>query len=406
MAKVFSNNAYQENKHVNQTTQMCVDHIYNSIDISRFRYKLLEFKNDLPQLLEKKFFVSPNFSGSNCLLVFSKIKDKYYQFLVDRKTLYYNTKKIDYDSIKLMHVDIKLDINVYKDRGTIFDGVLVHNNNRKIFIITDVYLFKGQNTVNTPINMKLSSVSTYFDSTYKGDKNNEMKIMINELYELDEVDTLINKKIPEKKEFLIKGICFYPEFSSLKFIYMFDNKTRNNGNNGNNERRPVFKQITKNSDSYQNPNKQNLNQNAKTSSPTPQPQVPTPPKTNALDPQLIISTVKKAEKSVYMPKPGKMDTDYVFEMKKTDTVDVYNLNIIEPVAKDNGTGFKLKRVKIGLAFVSGLERSKWCQEVMNKANGSTLVHCKFINEKQKWEPISVVSEDGNKPSMVSDFSVV
>jgi hypothetical protein len=28
-----------------------------------------------------------------------------------------------------MHVDIKLDINVYKDRGTIFDGILVQNNN-------------------------------------------------------------------------------------------------------------------------------------------------------------------------------------------------------------------------------------------------------------------------------------
>ena len=144
MNKFYSNGTQQEPR-LNYTSQICVDHIYNSIDLSRFRYELLEFKNELPQLLEKKFFVSSNYSGTNCLLVFSKIKDKYYQFFVDRKTLSYNSKKINYNSIKLMHVDIKLDINIYKDRGTIFDGVLVNNNNKKIFIITRSNILEYQN---------------------------------------------------------------------------------------------------------------------------------------------------------------------------------------------------------------------------------------------------------------------
>ena len=49
----------------------------------------------------------------------------------------------------------------------------------------------------------------------------------------------------------------------------------------------------------------------------------------------------------------KLDTEYVFEMQKTETIDVYNLNVVEPTIKDGKS--LLKRVKIGLAFVSGLE---------------------------------------------------
>jgi hypothetical protein len=403
MAKFYNNDAHKETR-VNNTTQLCVEHVYNSIDLSRFRYELLEFKNELPQLLEKKYYVSPNFSGSNCLLVFSKIKDKYYQFLIDRKTLSYNSKKINYDMIKLMYVDIKLDINIYKDRGSIFDGVLIQNNNKKIFIITDVYMFKGQDTIDTPINLKLLSVSTYFNSTYKKDKNNDMRIMINDLYELDEIDTLINNKIPENKEFLIKGICFFPEHSGTKKIFMFDNKSRSN-NITNDKKLPQKTNNTPLLNNSSNKNQTNPNQQIQQNiTPNIKPvQNNNPPQKSSLDPQMIISTIKKEEKMIYMPKPGKMDTEYVFEMKKTDIIDVYNLYIVEPTIKDGRT--LLKRIKTGLAFVSGLERSKWCQEVMNECNGSTLVNCKFHDEKQKWEPICI-AKDAKKPSLVNDFVIV
>lgn len=118
---------------------------------------------------------------------------------------------------------------------------------------------------------------------------------------------------------------------------------------------------------------------------------------------MIVSSVKKIEKNVFIPKSGKKDLDYIFEMKKTDMIDVYNLNVVEPTIKEGKT--LLKRIKIGLAYVSGLERSKWCQRVIDENNGSVLVNCKFHDEKQKWEPISVADE-AKKPSLSTDFIVV
>ena len=78
----------------------------------------------------------------------------------------------------------------------------------------------------------------YFNATYnKNDKSNDLNIMVNELSELDDIEKLINKTIPETKDFLIKGICFYPEHSSSsprKLIYMFDNKSRTSEKQNNN----------------------------------------------------------------------------------------------------------------------------------------------------------------------------
>lgn len=409
--------------------QVYVDHVYNSVDISRFRYELLEFKSGLQQLLEKKFFVSANYSGSNCLLVFCKIMDKYYQFLIDRKTLSYNSKKVNYDLVKLTHVDINLDINIYKDRGTIFDGIFIINNNKKTFVITDVYLFKGEDTTNTPINMKLLSVSTYLNSVYKFErdfgKNNEMKIIVNKLYDLNSIEDLINVKIPEEKEFLIKGVCFFPEQSGTRLIYMFDNKNRTSTNTTNTNKftpKTVYNNFnTKNNTPPETPNVRNMKPNTISESKiTPKPNTisesKVTPKQNTISESKVVpkpldinttknitSDITPKNKNVYVPKHGTLDTDYIFEMKKTNTIDVYNLNIVELTVKENTQ--LLKRIKIGLAYVSSLERSKWCQEIMKQCNGSTLVHCKFHDEKQKWEPISV-AKNATRPSFVEEFTVI
>ena len=42
------------NRHDN-IKQLCIDHIYNAIDISRFKYELLKTESGLQQLLEEKF---------------------------------------------------------------------------------------------------------------------------------------------------------------------------------------------------------------------------------------------------------------------------------------------------------------------------------------------------------------
>jgi hypothetical protein len=105
---------------------------------------------------------------------------------------------------------------------------------------------------------------------------------------------------------------------------------------------------------------------------------------------------------MYVPKKGKKEESYVFEMKQTDSVDVYILNVVEPVSKGSKTC--LKRKKLCLAFIPDVTRSKWCKEVMEDTEGNILVHCKYHEDKHKWEPILISTS--KRPSYVDDFDTI
>lgn len=385
----------------NYLNRQLVNYIYNAVDISKFKYEMLQFDTDLSQLIERKFFTSVNFSGSNCLLVFAKIKDKYHSFLIERKTLSYNANKVNIQNVAITQVNLKLDTEIYK--GSIFDGTYIQS--KKTFVITDVYTFKGQNTVDSQLDTKLLTLVSYLNSNYnETDSKNSIKLSVNKLYTLDRIkylnDTVI-KKI--ENTYQVKGICFYPEKSGTKLIFLFDNKSRtdqgtfkvNEKQNSNFERQ------------YQNFDKQNTNYN----------------KNNYDDKRndviLNISNIVKNEsnnsgqsseqfvptkkaKTNYLPKSNVKDDTYVFEMIKTETVDVYYLNIVESVTKDNKA--RLKRKKIGLAYIPNVARSIWCSQIMEESIANVLVHCKFHPEKAKWEPYSLAT--AKRPSLIDDFKVL
>src|SRR5947207_5256190 len=93
--------------------QQLINYIYSTVELSNFNYKLLEYEADLNLLTKDKYFVSANYSGSNCLLIFVKIKERFFSYLVDRKTLTYNKNSINLDNIKIIPVNIKLDESIY-----------------------------------------------------------------------------------------------------------------------------------------------------------------------------------------------------------------------------------------------------------------------------------------------------
>jgi len=383
--------------------KLCVDHIYESIDISRYKYDIIEYTNDLPKLLEKKYSVSANIAGLNCLLVFIKIKDKYHQFLIDRKTLSYNSQKVNMAQVKLTHVNVKLDINIYKDRGTIFDGTFVQGKTSRTFIITDAYLFKGVDMTNTTINSKLLSVSTYFNTNYRrDDRENNLEVTVNKLFEMSDVGSLVTNVIPKISDFVVKGLSFYPEISGTKLIYMFDqgvaNAARTNVANNIGTRMSYGTQVQPVVQVRAQPQLQPTYQLGQQNRQNQPPMV----RDAWQEPPLVVPVYKKQERATYVPKKGYTDTDYVFEMRKTDIIDVYNLNVIEKVTK--GDEKLYKRIKIGIAFVSSLVRSRWCDDVMSKYGDVVLVHCTFHPQHQKWEPHSVA--DAKKPSYVTNFEVI
>src|SRR6185503_9966235 len=68
-----------------ETNRELIKYVYSTIDISQFRYDLLKFDQQLSKFISGVYFVSPNYSGKNCFLVFTKLKSKYYSFLINRR---------------------------------------------------------------------------------------------------------------------------------------------------------------------------------------------------------------------------------------------------------------------------------------------------------------------------------
>lgn len=358
---------------VDQSKQELINFIFKSIDLSNYKFSELEVESELSQLASKKYFVSANFIGSNCLLVFTKIRDKYEIFLVDRRTLSYNPNKIDLKTVKITSVKVKLDSDIF--RGSIFDGTLILNKGTKTFVITDVYMFKGDRLAKSQLDSKLLSVFTYLKSNYNDqDKDNDLMITINRLYPLDETEHLVNSVIPKIKDFSVRGLCFYPDISGTKLLYAFGNENKKTDSQ--------VKQYEQRA-SYSSQQKDDSSPDVQQSI------VPKAPE------------LKKVVKTVYVPKKSKDDESYVFAMEKTDTVDVYKLIVVERVKKESGEKTKLKKIKIGLAFVPNKDRSKWCSETMDASGGDVLVHCKYHKDNFKWEPFLISTS--KRPSFIDDF---
>ena len=169
-------------------TKQLVGRIYAESDISKFRYEMLNYIQDLPKLSKNKFFVSLNFCGTNCLLVFTKIQDKFYSFVVDRQTLSYNFSKVDFSKIKLNQIKLSLDDSIYN--GTIFEGILIKRHGLDdLYIISDVYKFCGKNMINDKLNIKLLTIVEYLKSNYDSEsRDNNIEIQVNKIYELNKFD--------------------------------------------------------------------------------------------------------------------------------------------------------------------------------------------------------------------------
>lgn len=380
-----------------QAKQQLVNFIYKHVDLSRFRYDSLEVESELPQLISKQYFVSANFSGSNCLLVFAKIKDRFHTFLVDRKTLSYSLQKVRIQNVKITNVNIKIkNSNIYN--GTIFDGTYVQGKNEKTFIITDAYTFEGQDLSKSQLDSKLLTILTYLQSNYVPDKSSDLSITVNKIYELEKTEHLINNVVPKIRNFLVRGICFYPEISGTKLLFRFDNDTvKQEGDQQ--YQKPT--QNNYNSSNYNNSNgSQKFRQKEESTGSTGSGSDSNSPNVKQ-KPQVISKApeIKKVIKTFYIPKAGKSEESYVFEMKKTESIDVYKLNALETVIKDSKT--LLKRKQIGLAYVPNANRSKWCKETVGDTEAGVFVHCKYYPDKFKWEPILIANS--KKPSFIDDF---
>lgn len=321
------------------TIQQLVNYIYSTVEISKFKYKIIDYESDLNILTKQKHYLSANFNGINCLLVFTKIKDKYMSFLVDRKTLTYNINQIKIENVKTTYVNIKLDNSIYN--GTIFDGIYINNkrNRTRTFVITDVYYFLGKNITDDDIKHKFMNVTEYLKSNMKTDNRiNNLKLSINKLYEPSDIRELL-KDMEKSKSIDLKGIVFYPNKSGTKLIFLNTDRKHD---------------VVTNSQSYSQ-----LQSHSPKSVPSPK--------------SKKVKYIAKNDKPIYA----------VLEIRKTKDPDVYKVFALNTQDED---GIKFK--KLGIASIPNTNCSVLCRNIFeNKKNDRALMKCLFNNSKNKWIPL-------------------
>jgi hypothetical protein len=407
--------------------QQLIDYIYSMIDISKYKYKLMVVSDDLQLLTTTKYHISGNYTGPNCLMVFTRNKDRFYSFIVDRKTLSYKQSQVNIDNVVMNPIELGLDETIYD--GTIIDGILSQTEDSKVFIITDLYIFRGEDLTREKIKYKLINIKKYLDTYINQDQNiNSITVTVNNLYDVGDIKNLVYKVIPQTKQLPVRGVTFYPDLSGTKLIYLFNKvqqhpncpetieggtghartnairsspeseriqygtyKQFDNPNCGYNNHR--FSSYVKPNTSSEPPSghvQYNQHDNKFSSGK----QVQDTMHRRACSPDEIQLTTNAKYRYVC-----KTDDPIIltFEMRKTEKGDVYKLFLVSKC--DDGGKTVLKTKRFGIAYIPSIKCSKMCKD-LTMLTGKALVKCKYDNNREKWIPIE---QDNTKkcPDLVS-----
>ena len=83
---------------------------------------------------------------------------------IDRKKLSYHKNQLDMNVLQILKLDMKTNDTLYN--GTIFDGKLINNNNKYIFLIQDCFYMMG----NKLLTMNMKDKMTHLNIVINNDK--------------------------------------------------------------------------------------------------------------------------------------------------------------------------------------------------------------------------------------------
>jgi hypothetical protein len=314
-----------------ETKQKVIDYLYSKLDLSKYRYIMLNNVQKLKFLQDNEHYVSANFRGYNYLLLMLTINDKQYCLAIDRKKLSYHKSQLDMKTIQILQINMKTSESMF--RGTILDGKLIQTNNEYIFLIQDCFYLMGNKMLEMEMNQKTSHLDTILKNHFKKDKPSycsNFEFKLNKLYKYSELEILIDSL--SKLSIGTNGIIFYPKFSGVNVIHIEKKSDKVEISSNNNE---VIEQK-----SY----------------------------------HIIHDFVNFLKSRTYSYESnGKTK---IFWLSRTLIPDVYDI-----AEKENGD-------KLGIALIPNLKTSQLCDDlIMDK---SVKFNCVFCNKFKKWIPLNSV----------------
>jgi hypothetical protein len=338
-----------------------LDFLYNKIEVNEHKYTIIKNIGDIYDLKNKKFYMSLNSCGINSFIVFIKKDNNYYSFMIDRRSISYNRQSLKKETVRLTEIKLSVDPKFYD--GTIIDGVLIDNDSNIIsnktvtnkpkfqFMVTDVFMLAGKSIITMDYKKKMYLVNNMFEQLIeKENKTNNIALYVSKPYELNQSQALFRDYIePNLKEYNIKGITYYPQYSGSKIIYIFDKQDEK------------YKNELLSGDAIIETNTDN-------------------------NIQLLESSDKKKIFKFELIDPECTDEIILnLEMIKTITPDVYKLYGIFYGKKLDGQELYIKK-KIGIAYIPTYVLSLKCKSFfINKE--VVIMSCKFNSNKKKWIPL-------------------
>jgi len=307
-----------------------IDYLFTTINISSYRYNLLETTQQLNFLKLNEHYLSPNFKGYNYFLIFYRYLNQSYCAAVDRKNLSYHREKVDIKKIPIYKIKVMTSQSIF--RGTIMDCKLIKN----IMIIKDCFQIMGNMITDMDMFDKMNYLDSIIMNQFQKDYCSNFTFKINKLYRYNMLNEVITNIIP-KCSLDIQGLVFFPTKSGVSIIYV-DKK---------------------------------------------QPSSETKVEITSIEP---IEVVSSSYHMIHDLKNFLMSRVYSYEtngkkknllLKKTDISDVYELY---DIAQNND--------KLGIAHIPNMKISSYCHENVNDIN---IFQCIYSKEFNKWIPLSIVN---------------
>lgn len=193
------------------------DYLFNSLNLSKYRYVMLNNIQRLSFLKKNPHYVSPNFKGYNYLMIFKSFNDKNYCVTIEKKKMSYHKNHIDIKSINVIRIKVNVSSSIFE--GSIFDCKLIRKDRKYIMLIKDCYQLMGNDLSTMEMKNKMIHLDNIFKNQFSTEPTRNFTFKINKLYEYNDLENLINNimttcSIPNQ------GIIFYPKFSGITIIYL------------------------------------------------------------------------------------------------------------------------------------------------------------------------------------------